>query len=322
MEQANFPKQVYSSMMGYVVADALGVPVEFKSRAVLDLNPVTDMLEYGTYKQPKGTWSDDSSMTLCTLESLCKGVDYNDMMDKFILWAENGYMTAHDEVFDIGVSTRTALSRCNRGTPALQCGGSEFDENGNGSLMRILPLVFYLNRTVGPNFTSKPTSYEIIHNVSRLTHAHPISLISCGIYAAVANELLMGKYVYDAVKDGINIAKKYYRSKIEYAQYLKLFLRVNPDKLMELDRNAIRSTGYVLHTLEASLWCLLQTASFKDCLLKAVNLGDDTDTVAAVAGGLAGLCYDLSSLPEDWLSCIAKKELIRELCTEFCDKYQ
>ncbi len=317
----NFSAKMNNCILGYVTADALGVPVEFKSRAVLDSNPVTDMLEYGTYKQPKGTWSDDSSMTLCTIESLTGELDYTDLMQRFLLWSENGYMTAWDEMFDIGISTRTALARFDRGIPALQCGGSEFDENGNGSLMRILPLVFYLNRTVGENFAQKPASYEIIHNVSRLTHAHPISLIACGIYCAVANELLCGKPIEEAVKNGINTAKKYYRSKIEYAPHLKLFLRVNPDKLAELDRSQIRSSGYVLHTLEAALWCLLTTDNFKDCLLKAVNLGNDTDTVAAVAGGLAGLCYDISTLPGDWLACIPKREMIKELCEQFCQKY-
>ncbi len=318
----DFKTKVKNSIISFVVADALGVPVEFKSRAALDANPVCDMLEYGTYKQPKGTWSDDSSMTLCTLESLSKAIDYKDLMEHFLLWSENGYMTAYDELFDIGISTRTALSRFDRGIPALQCGGSEFDENGNGSLMRILPVVFYLNRTAGEGFAQKPASYDIIHDFSRLTHAHPISLIACGIYCAVANELLCGVPKYEAVKNGINLAKKYYRSKIEYTPHLKLFARVNPDKLLELDRTAIRSTGYVLYSLEAALWCLLTTDSLKECLLKAVNLGDDTDTVAAIAGGLAGLCYDIDTLPQDWIHCIPKLDMIKELCDTFCEKYE
>lgn len=317
----SFRQQVRNGICGYVVADALGVPVEFKSRSVLEMNPVTDMREFGTYRQEKGTWSDDSSMTLCTLESLTHSLDYSDMMDRFLLWASNGYMTAHDEVFDIGVSTRTALMRFDRGTPALQCGGNEFDENGNGSLMRILPIAFYLYRTVGSNFSAKPASYEIIHNVSRLTHAHPISLISCGIYCAVVCELLNGAEIYEAVKNGINTAKKYYRSKIEYAPHLKLFSKVSADKLLDCDISMIRSTGYVLYTLEAALWCLLHTGNFKDCLLKAVNLGDDTDTVAAIAGGLAGIYYDIDELPADWLSVIPKLDMITELCDEFCEAY-
>lgn len=315
----SFDKQVIGAIFGFVTADALGVPVEFKSRALLDLDPVTDMREYGTYHQPKGTWSDDSSMTLCTLEALIDGLDYDAMMKRFQLWLDEGYMTAHDELFDVGVTTREAMMRYCRGVPSLQCGGNQFHENGNGALMRILPIALYLYRTMGDKFSSKPAAYEIIHNVSSLTHAHPISQIACGIYCAIACELLNGAALYDGIKKGINTAKKYYRSKIEFAQDLKLYLRVDADKLLKCERSTIRSTGYVLYSLEAALWCLLTTDNLKDCLLKAVNLGDDTDTVAAIAGGLAGLAYGKDAIPSDWLEVIPKKDLIFYLCEDFCE---
>ena len=315
-----FEKKVTGAILGYTTADALGVPVEFNSRLMLDLKPVVDMREFGTYNQPKGTWSDDSTMTLCTMEALIKELDYDAIMKRFLLWIEEGYMTPHDEVFDIGVTTREAMMRYQRGVPALQCGGNQFNENGNGSLMRILPVAFHLYRSMGENFSSKPAAYEIIHNVSSLTHAHPISLIACGIYCAVAAELLNGANVYDGVKKGIAAAKKYYRSKIEFAQDLKLFVRVDADKLLKCARSTIRSTGYVLYSLEAALWCLLTTDNLKDCLLKAVNLGDDTDTVAAIAGGLAGIVYGEESIPAEWMDVLAKKELIRMICKDFCDQ--
>lgn len=168
--------KLYSSIIGFIIGDALGVPVEFKSRAELKENPVVDMREYGTYNQPKGTWSDDSTMTLCLAESLANRLDYNDICSKFLDWVDNGYMTPHGELFDIGMSTRKAIQNYWTGVPPLQCGGmSEFD-NGNGSLMRVLPLAFY---TMGMTLTKK---FEIIENISSLTHGHIRSKIACAIY--------------------------------------------------------------------------------------------------------------------------------------------
>ncbi len=318
----NFEEQVMGGICAFVVGDALGVPVEFKSRSTLTANPVTDMREYGTYQQEKGTWSDDSSMTLCTIASLTHGLDYDDMMQQFLRWLEDGYMSAHNDLFDIGVSTRSALLRFDRGTPALQSGGTESHENGNGSLMRILPAAFYLYRTMGNKFSSKPAAYEIIHNFSRLTHAHQISQIACGIYCAIACELLNGATIPEAIKNGTATAKKFYHSHIEYLEYYKLFSRIHSDKFKNADVSTIKSSGYVLSTLEASLWCLLTTDNLKDCLLKAVNLGDDTDTIAAIAGGLAGIYYGKEAIPQEWLAVIPKLDMIIQMCSDFCSSLQ
>lgn len=313
----SFERALHSAILAFVTGDALGVPVEFKSRTTLNADPVTDMREYGTYNQKKGTWSDDTSMTLCTIESLTNGLNYDDMMRRFLRWLEDGYLTARGDTFDIGVSTRAALIRYDRKTPALQSGGAEFEENGNGSLMRILPAVFYLRARYGEKFSEEPAAYAVIHDLSKLTHAHPISQIACGIYCAVANELINGAAIPDAVKNGIETAKKFYRSKIEFSPHLKHFVRVSAPKLLSLDRDTIRSTGYVLHTLEAALWCLLHTDNLKDCLLTAVNLGDDTDTVAAVTGGLAGIAYGKEQLPAEWLAVIPRLDDIEALCDAF-----
>ena len=124
---------VRAAMLGLAVGDALGVPVEFMDREALYQDPVTGMRAFGTHGQRAGTWSDDTSMALCLLESLTGGVDYTDMMRRFLRWAEEGYMTAHGEVFDMGIATRQALVRFAQETPALQCGGRGIYDNGNGS---------------------------------------------------------------------------------------------------------------------------------------------------------------------------------------------
>lgn len=312
-----FEDIVKSAMFGLVVGDALGVPVEFQSREELEQDPVTGMRAYGTHHQPAGTWSDDSSMALCLLESLTHGVNYDDMMSRFLRWAEEGYMTAHDDVFDMGIATRKALVKYAQGTPPLECGGMGTYDNGNGSLMRILPMALYLHRTMGPEFPTRPEACQIIHNASALTHAHPISMIACDIYCSVANELLCGRSSPSSIQNGIAAAKETCASLPDIAPYLADFRRIDVKVLQSLPRAEIRGSGYVVHTLEAALWCLLHSNSYQTCVLEAVNLGDDTDTVGAVAGGLAGIQYGLGGIPVEWLDVITKRTEIATLCRNF-----
>lgn len=312
-----FQKQIQDGMLGLAIGDALGVPVEFRSRERLKQNPVTGMRAYGTHNQPAGTWSDDTTMALCTLESLAKGVDYNDIMNRFCRWVDEGYMTAHGKLFDIGRTTLHALHLYSTGAPALQCGGTDVRDNGNGSLMRILPAVFYLRREYGAACMEKPESFALIHNLSRLTHGHPISQIACGLYCDMANELMNGKTIAEAIGHAALLKDSWYGIKEEFSPWLPKFDFMNAGILAALPEKAIRSSGYVVDTLQAALWCLLITDSYSQCVLKAVNLGDDTDTVGAVAGGLAGILYGAESIPEDWLNVLVKKEEIVRLCENF-----
>lgn len=310
-------KQIQDGILGVAVGDALGVPVEFRSREGLRQYPVNGMRAYGTHHQPAGTWSDDTTMTLCTLESLTKGVDYDDIMDRFCRWVDEGYMTAHGELFDIGRTTLHALRLYSSGVAALQCGGDGLRDNGNGSLMRILPAVFYLRREYGPIWSDKPEAFALIHNLSRLTHRHEISQISCGLYCVMANELMNGKTMAEAMNQASATKNNWYGAQAEFSPWLSRFDFVDGKTLASLPEESIKSSGYVVDTLQAALWCLLTTGSYRECMLKAVNLGSDTDTVAAVAGGLAGILYGTESIPKDWLDALAKKEEIVRLCENF-----
>ena len=305
---------VLAGIMGLCVADALGVPVEFTDRETLKRNPVTGMRSYGTHRQPAGIWSDDTSMTLCLAESLARGLDYQDIMTNFLKWLNEAAYTPHGEVFDVGNTTRQALRRFSRGIPPLKCGGTTQRDNGNGSLMRILPIVFYLRSVYGTDFHETDEAFEIIHNVSSLTHAHKRSQIACGIYVSVASTLMGDTDLGIAVETGLHNATEYYRSHHGFSGELHHYERLPREDFSKLDEAEIRSSGYVVDTLEAAIWCLLRTESFKDCVLKAANLGEDTDTVAAVAGGLAGLYYGYESIPNDWLSVIAKRDYVESLC--------
>ena len=157
-------------LWGSLVGDALGVPVEFEGRAARVADPVLGMRAYGTHRQPAGTWSDDGALLLCSVESLVeKGFDTSDMGRRFLDWRDHGLWTAHGDVFDIGNATSQALERVRRGVPAGEAGGQDEASNGNGSLMRILPVVFAEFGEATAVFSDK------IHRASSVTHGHPRS---------------------------------------------------------------------------------------------------------------------------------------------------
>jgi len=304
-------------MYGLIVGDALGVPVEFTSRAERRSDPVIGMRAYGTHNQPAGTWSDDSSMALATLDSIKEneGLNYKDIMDKFTAWCLYADYTPFNDVFDIGNATSRAIIKYGKGAEPLQSGGETEWDNGNGSLMRILPVCLYLFEKQKRICTSENESIYAIHAASALTHAHLRSQIACGIYYFLVKAVIEkpGELI-DRLQIGMDNAYKYYREDIKNYPELD-----NYDRLIDLwefkitPEEEIKSCGYVVDTLEAAVWCLINTNSYAEAVLKAVNLGDDTDTVGAVTGGLAGLYYGYAGIPDEWKSVIQRKDWIDEL---------
>lgn len=178
---------IKGSLFGVAVGDALGVPVEFTSRESLRNDPVTTMRGFGSHDQPPGTWSDDSSLTFCLAESIAHGLTYTDLANRFINWAEYGYWAPHGIVFDIGIATRRAINQLGQGIQPTEAGLDGEYDNGNGSLMRILPLLFHV--------AEKPLDHRIqlINDVSSLTHRHIRSVMACVLYLEYARLLLTGK---------------------------------------------------------------------------------------------------------------------------------
>ena len=310
---------VRSMIIGHAVGDALGVPVEFKSRAELLYHPVTDMIGHGTHDMPPGTWSDDTSMTLCLLESIGRlgRIDANDIMQNFVRWFRNSEFTATGSVFDVGTATSQAIRRYMHGTQAEKCGGHHVDDNGNGALMRIAPLALYLaheNRTM-----LLASDIAIVGKVAGLTHAHIRNQIACSIYIAIALNLLAGEGIGASIGSAMEQVHRLYDDQ-RYRQELPLFRRLDAIvSFRQLSPDAIKSTGYVVDTLEAAIYCLVTTSSYTECVLHAVNLGDDTDTVAAVAGGLAGLAYGLRDIPQKWCQRLMRYDYIDGLCQYFIE---
>lgn len=265
-------KKLRAAIYGFAVGDALGVPFEFKTRGDFHCR---DMIGYGTWNQPAGTWSDDTSMTLATCDSIReKGhIDYEDLMQKFLDWRFDNQYTATGKVFDCGNTTSDALWLKRQRIPALSCGRSGVYDNGNGSLMRMLPLAFI------------DCTDEEIKNVSSLTHAHDISTKICVEYIQITRDLLAGKNLLETFEGSYHVYKC-------------------------VSESTIRSTGYVVDTFSAAKWALINSTSYADCVLKAVNLGGDTDTIAAIAGGWAGILYGYKSIPKAWRKQLKNKKLI------------
>lgn len=299
--------KVKDGIIGLIIGDALGVPVEFTSREELKKTPVTRMEGYGTYYQPPGTWSDDSAMALATMHSIVQkqGIDYDDMMDKFLDWLENAKYMQGDETFDSGITTSNAIKSYKYGTPALKSGLCGERDNGNGSLMRILPLAFI-----------KDIDYESIENVSALTHGHERSKIACVLYVEMAKSMIENENL--SMKEHIENAnikiKNHYRDSPELKHFRKIF---------NYDLDDLSGKGYVIYTFEVVVHCLLTTDNYRDAVLKAVNIGGDTDTNAAICGGLAGIYYGYDSIPIDWINQIDKIDKVLSLCEKFeafCDE--
>lgn len=304
--KAMIRNQIIGGIMGAVIGDALGVPVEFTPRKNLIENPVDDMREYGTHNQPKGTWSDDSSLILCTIESLIEGFDYEDLGKKFCRWLEDAYWTPHGEVFDIGRTTFSSILSMQNGRSALESGMDGEYYNGNGSLVRILPFAFYLYNM------EQEEREEIIVKVSSITHSNEISIYACYLYVEYAIGLLEGLSKRQAYSRIQRLKGRGYRK--------EAFRRIQNGDISTCRSEDIYSSGYVIHTLEAALWCFINTTSYKECVLKSVNLGDDTDSLACIAGGLAGIFYGYSRIPIEWVNTIARSDDIIKLCDAFVSK--
>ncbi|MDR3058955.1 MAG: ADP-ribosylglycohydrolase family protein [Prevotella sp.] len=317
-------KLIHSALFGVAVGDALGVPVEFRNRDYLKENPVMDMLAYGTHNQPAGTWSDDSSLTFCLAESLARGYNLKDMGMRFVSWYEDNYWTPHGIVFDVGVATSRAIYQLMKDINPVMAGGREESDNGNGSLMRIMPLLFHVQ------YMDITERFRHIQDVSSLTHGHIRSVLACFIYIEFALQLVETGDKFKAFEKTRDIVNDFLHnnpicSDNEINKFHRILLNPVGDyeikPIYEYSEAEIASSGYVVHSLEAALWCLFKENTYEGTVLRAVNLGSDTDTTAAIAGGLAGLLYGFEAIPSKWIDQLARKDDIMDLCDRLEKKY-
>jgi ADP-ribosylglycohydrolase len=312
-------------LLGVAIGDALGVPYEFSSREKMAQYPAKDMVGYQVYNQPSGTWSDDSSLTFCLAESLTTGYSLKSTAQNFIQWKDKAYWTAHNEVFDIGITTSKSISRLKKiieeqeeqneeALKDLKYGAEESD-NGNGSLMRILPLLMLIK---GDDIQEQ---FNIIWENSALTHRHIRAAMSCLIYLKLSEHLINGEdklKAYQATRVDIQA----FWEAMDFSENERThFQRTIQQDIQEVPQQEILSGGYVIESLEASLWCFLKTNSYKEAVLTAINFGHDTDTTAAITGGLAGIYYNAQNIPKHWIDGLARIEDIKKLADRLNEVY-
>lgn len=307
--KVNIKNRLLPTIYGGIIGDCLGVPVEFNERGSYE---ITDMIGYGTYNQPKGTWSDDTSLTFCLMENMIENGNPDNLMKKFVKYREEGYMTPYNEMFDIGITISNSIDNFLNGTKASKCGGRSEQDNGNGALMRISPLTFDLCYNF--NFLEK---CAIIKKYTEITHAHPRALVGSIIFI----ELLIRFYCNNSLEDAIQRIQKLFNEHFPenhaYQKELKFYSKIFDKNFLKLDEKEIKSSGYVVDTLEAAIWCVGTTQDFESAVLKAVNLGGDTDTVASITGSLAGMIYKMEGIPDKWLNQIVQKEKVDLIIKRF-----
>jgi ADP-ribosylglycohydrolase len=274
---------LYRFTYGFAIGDALGVPYEGSSPS--DIPEKLDMIGMRVHQQEAGTWSDDTSLHLATCKAILNDAFWvNRIAQALVTWVNTNYPTVDGEIFDAGATTRRSIKSI-YDDPTSLVNGTGINDNGNGSLMRIAPLAFIA------------CTDEDVRAVSALTHGHHISCNTCVIYVnalrAAMTATLDGYALFNLNTDSI------------FKQ-----LRLNKQECYADIANYARNNGYVVNALICALWAYDTGTSYEDVVTRAVKLGNDTDTVAAIAGGLASLKYPIK---QAWLDKLRGKAIIDEI---------
>ena len=309
--RVDWQQRVSAGLIGLLVGDALGVPYEFHPPESI---PPADLIEYAPpvgfqrahVGVPPGTWSDDGAQALVLLDSLlaCDGLDLAHFAGGLRRWLLEGFYAVNRSVFDIGAQTSTALNRLGSGVPPELSGPSGERDNGNGSLMRVLPLALW----------HRGDDRELMVLAARQslpTHGHPRSQVACALYCLWARAAL--EEHPDPWSSGVSRFRNY--------GGLDLFPDAEVQRVLDPSNAAsVRGTGYVLDTLWSAKEAVEETSDFEGCVRRAISLGNDTDTTAAVAGGIAGLVHGLNRIPARWRECLRGRDLYEPLIVKMAGR--
>lgn len=280
------------ALVGLACGDALGTTVEFKPRG--SFVPLRDIVGGGPFALRRGQWTDDTSMALCLAESLVENrYDVTDQMERFLRWWRQGYWSATGRCFDIGMTTARALERFERERDPY-AGSEDPNTAGNGSLMRLAPVVLFFHPV-----DEDVRRYAVDH--SRTTHAAAEVLECCQLFAQAISRALAGQS-----KEGLLEGALAWLTEDKVAA-------IAAGEYRSKSAEEIRGSGYAVESLEAALWCLHQTDSYREAVLAAANLGDDADTTAAITGQLAGALYGIEAIPREWRHILHRREDILDL---------
>ncbi len=306
-------ESVYGAIIGHILGDIAGVPYEGsrgRGRCAEDAW-FFKCLRY----RGRCVWSDDTALTLATIDALVThGYSLEAIADNFIQWYVGGRYSSHGKPFGIGRTIRRALENLLKGIPPTSSGLRDEFSNGNGSLMRIMPIPLYFY------CRELEMVIERVHEVSAITHAHPRSLVGCGLYSIMVYYIVRGYDKYEAYEKMVEEANKIYGLQEPFSNELyRYYGRIVKKKLPYLSKKEIKSTGYVVYTLEAVLWIFLNTNSYAEAVAKAIALGGDTDTIAAITGSLAGLYYGVENIPREWINHIPRLDWVMKLIDKFIE---
>lgn len=281
------------ALLGLAAGDAVGTTLEFRPPGSFE--PLEDMVGGGPFGLEPGQWTDDTSMALCLAASLvdCRGFDARDQMNRYCDWASDGYMSSNGECFDIGNTVSGALRRYEH-TDEPFAGSTDPRSAGNGSLMRLAPVVLFYH-------PDSDACVRYAGESSRTTHGAPEAVDACRIFARILSSALDGHSKPEVLAPATPSSASERLRSIAAGAY-----RGQP-------AHQIRGTGYVVDSLEAALWCFERTNSFRDAVLAAANLGDDADTTAAICGQVAGAFYGSGGIPESWTNLVVMRDEIVEL---------
>ncbi len=290
------------ALLGLACGDATGTALEFRPRGTFA--PIADMVGGGPFGLAAGQWTDDTSMALCLAESLLtkNGFDAAHQMGLYTNWWQWGYLSATGSCFDIGLTVRDALTRFMQ-TGEPYAGSSDPRSAGNGSLMRLAPVVLFY-------YPARDEALSYCAKSSRTTHAAPEAIECCTLLGTILCNALDGlpkEQILDAGELALDEPRVQALARGAY---------------LERAEEAIFGSGYAVHSLEAALWCFARTSDFRSAVLKAANLGDDADTTAAIVGQIAGAYYGDAGIPPDWLGKLYMGPVIAEMASALLDAAQ
>lgn len=294
---------ILGTFIGSVVGDALGAPLEFYRRDKLN---ITDMTTGGILNLRLGEWTDDTSMSICLAESLIQNdFDLEDQMKKYILWYKEGKYCTREECFDIGNATRFALEDYIQNGNYISQNLSSLS-SGNGSIMRLSPISIIYNSN--ENSEGFLNLINFSRKSSITTHPNKTCQDACALLSLITNRALQGYKKEEIFDINFDLLKK-----LSFSDSKVIDIAINSKNILEKERNDISSSGYVIHSLEAAIWCFLKTDNFDDSVLRAANLGDDADTVASITGQISGAYYGLNSINPNWIDNLYHKDYIINL---------
>ncbi|MDO5580488.1 MAG: ADP-ribosylglycohydrolase family protein [Planctomycetia bacterium] len=311
-------RNILAGIVGLAVGNALGVPVNNWTREELFKSSVVDMrASTSDTSIPAGSWSEPTSLTLASADSLSFGLNYEDMMRRLWQWYKGADYTPFDYVQKVSEPNQKAIIEVSRGTPALECGLKSAKYADSGSVLRMIPLFYYLTAEFGHDFIEIEEARGIIHNCSSLTHAQPVCQLGCAIYLAIMAKVSVGMSISIGVRNELNHVLKIYSEYPEFSDALKQYGFLFDQNFQFFSPLRFRGTSFVVDTLEKVIWCFINTNTFEECVLQTVNMGNNTETAGALAGGLGGVFYGFKNIPQKW-----KDDLVQyhELIVPTADK--